>query len=1367
MVSTVKLLVVLLIMASSRLQTPVYKKGKSYEVYRNQVLLWREVTEVDKEKQGIFIYLSLPDDAESKIKERVLDELTIEDLKKSDGLDKLIEIFDKHLKKDDIEDEWSKYNIFDDFSRSDELGIDDYVSEFDSLYNKLKNCKIVIPPQILAFRLLKKANISKDEALLVMSGLDYADKPKMYDQAKKSLKKFKGDGAAGVSGRSCESDVLVARGTRYVPPMFRNSSRQSTPQSQYTPQSQSARWSKPSVMRNRAGLDGRTMRCRGCDSVAHLIRDCPHVPKTSQAHFTDVDEFPESFDETVCLFSVEESHVFLAEATGSIVLDTGCTATVCGDEWLDVYLASLSADQRSSVILKSSNKTFKFGAGASVPSLGVCSIPGTLVGRSVLITTDVVKSGIPLLLSRSAMKRAAVKIDTSTDKAVVFGTEVDLDTTSSGHYSLPIQEREFEVCALELGTKESEKKATLLKLHRQFAHPTTPKLLSLLKDAGISQAQMEESTEILNKVREDCDVCKQFAATPPRPAVCMPMADRFNQKVAMDLKKWDDRWILHLVCMWSRLTLSVFVNRKKPSEIIDKIMRHWVAHFGLMGSIMHDNGGEFSNDEMRAVCSTLNVEVITSAAQSPWQNGLCERVHAVTDTMLLKLTADYPKTAPEILLCWANMARNAMQMWNGFSSYQLVFGINPNVPNVMTDRLPALDARTSTKIFNDHLNALHAARRAFVQSESEERIRRALRCNVRTSEERYVHGDQVYYKRDQSPKWLGPAKVMFQDGKVIFVRHGGIIVRVSPNRIVKRHKSHEERSSDPDCPKRPADVRPVKESDDSASDTQESEEESEATEEDQGKPEEPKAAEEKPTDVPEEKPTESEEPVDPVESVPTLFVPEEVAVQRQSLRLLNKEHDWEVYYSTVSPVHEWQVYMNEVPKNLHDNPECIQAKEEELNKLLMFEVYVEVEDQGQACIGTRWVLTYKGASVKARLVAKGFQEKEKVPSDSPTVAKTARRALMAIAASKDWTITTTDIKSAFLQGKDLEREIYVKPPKEARAARGIVWRLKKTLYGLNDGSRQFYFSVCEFLLACGCKVSSVDPSVFFYFHDEQLVGILVSHVDDFLHAGSDVFEKNVMGPLRERFIAGKVEKTNFRYVGFSVMQSTEGIKLSMDEYVENIVLKKIIPGSDNRPLDKEEKSEYRSLVGRLNWIAQGSRPDKAFDVIELSTKFQAPTLSDMNRAIKVAWKVRDHRSVILFPRLRNYLSLQVYADVSSTMGLVVFDRVFKSTLAAEALALQEGVNESVYLQKLFSEMGLEVSIHAYSDSRSLVEALHSTKLVSDRRLRIDIGALKQSLQREVTAVHWCPGRHQLADVLTKRGADGAALLRAFQTGKCA
>ena len=43
----------------------------------------------------------------------------------------------------------------------------------------------------------------------------------------------------------------------------------------------------------------------------------------------------------------------------------------------------------------------------------------------------------------------------------------------------------------------------------------------------------------------------------------------------------------------------------------------------------------------------------------------------------------------------------------------------------------------------------------------------------------------MFYKREGKEKWLGPGKVVFQDGPVLFVRHGSVFVRVSPNRLCK------------------------------------------------------------------------------------------------------------------------------------------------------------------------------------------------------------------------------------------------------------------------------------------------------------------------------------------------------------------------------------------------------------------------------------------------------------------------------------------------------------------------------------------------------------------------------------------------------
>ena len=67
-------------------------------------------------------------------------------------------------------------------------------------------------------------------------------------------------------------------------------------------------------------------------------------------------------------------------------------------------------------------------------------------------------------------------------------------------------------------------------------------------------------------------------------------------------------------------------------------MQHWIdAGFGVMEGIISDNGVEFCSEETCEVTSLLNLEVCSTAANSPLKNGLHERIQSVTDTMLLNL----------------------------------------------------------------------------------------------------------------------------------------------------------------------------------------------------------------------------------------------------------------------------------------------------------------------------------------------------------------------------------------------------------------------------------------------------------------------------------------------------------------------------------------------------------------------------------------------------------------------------------------------------------------------------------------------------------------------------------------------------------
>ena len=134
-------------------------------------------------------------------------------------------------------------------------------------------------------------------------------------------------------------------------------------------------------------------------------------------------------------------------------------------------------------------------------------------------------------------------------------------------------------------------------------------------------------------------------ATRDRPVVAFPMASQFNQKVCMDLKKWGNRWILHLIDMFSRFSVSVFVERQMAKAVLKKIMQSWTgAVFGIIEGILNENGREFTADEIREVCSILNDTIVAIGAESLFQNGLCECNHAILDNMLKKMLEQHPDT---------------------------------------------------------------------------------------------------------------------------------------------------------------------------------------------------------------------------------------------------------------------------------------------------------------------------------------------------------------------------------------------------------------------------------------------------------------------------------------------------------------------------------------------------------------------------------------------------------------------------------------------------------------------------------------------------------------------------------------------------
>ena len=517
-----------------------------------------------------------------------------------------------------------------------------------------------------------------------------------------------------------------------------------------------------------------------CKSIMHFVRDCPH--KNSEVYETSQTDQKEVFK--VINFSQDEKQVLMTEAVHAAVLDSACSKTVAGKAWKEMYLATLSHQEKKEVKIFPSKTSFKFGAGDPVSAKECMEIPCVIGGLRTTMKTEVVESDIPLLLSKPDMKRMGFKLNMANDTLEVNGKYIELDTTSSGHYYIPLKECTIHVENVNITEMKSskEKEKELKKLHRQFGHPSAQSLKAILKNAEVLDKQSEN---IIDEMNKNCEICKRYKRTPSRPIVSMPMAQQFNDVVAMDLKTYENKYFLHFIDLHTRFSKSKVIRNKNPKTIVDAVATEWIAAgFGPPKKFLVDNGGEFDNEEYRELAEKFNVEICSTAAYSPWSNGICERNHHVVDLCVQKITEEEPDINIEVALAWAVNAKNTMMNHLGYSPIQLVLGQNPNLPSSITNKPPANEEAVSQNIMK-HLNVLHAARRAYTKAEASERIKRALRHNIRTSEEQFHQGEKIFYKRDDCNRWRGPGKVIGQDGKILFIRHGSQLVRVATCRAVK------------------------------------------------------------------------------------------------------------------------------------------------------------------------------------------------------------------------------------------------------------------------------------------------------------------------------------------------------------------------------------------------------------------------------------------------------------------------------------------------------------------------------------------------------------------------------------------------------
>jgi hypothetical protein len=446
-------------------------------------------------------------------------------------------------------------------------------------------------------------------------------------------------------------------------------------------------------------------------------------------------------------------------------------------------------------------------------------------------------------------------------------------------------------------------------------------------------------------------------------------------------------------------------------------------------------------------------------------------------------------------------------------------------------------------------------------------------------------------------------------------------------------------------------------------------------------------------------------------------------------------------------------------------------------------------------IGSKWVYKLKRKAdgtidrYKARLVAKGYNQVEGVDffqTFSPVAKMTTIRTVLVVASIQNWHIHQLDVDNAFLHG-DLDEDVYMQIPQGLPGTTDKqVCKLRKSLYGLKQASRQWYEKLSQFLTSIGYKHMPSDPTLFTKSTNTSFTTLLV-YVDDIVLTGNFITDiLDTKSQLHKTFGIKDIGVLKF-FLGLEVAHSQQGITLCQRKYCLDLLTEtgtleckpSSIPMDPSNRLHHDDSgsypsiTEYRALIGKLLYLTS-TRPDIAFPVQQLSQFLDAPTNAHFKAAHKVLRYLKGNPGTGLFFPRNTSLQLTGFSDADwggcpdsrrSITGYCFFIgqslicwkskkqlTISKSSSEAEYRALASATCELQWLSYLLADLQVHTDKPPalYCDSQS---ALHiaSNPVFHERTKHLDIDChiVREKLQGGLMKLLPISGYNQTADILTK------------------
>ena len=405
---------------------------------------------------------------------------------------------------------------------------------------------------------------------------------------------------------------------------------------------------------------------------------------------------------------------------------------------------------------------------------------------------------------------------------------------------------------------------------------------------------------------------------------------------------------------------------------------------------------------------------------------------------------------------------------------------------------------------------------------------------------------------------------------------------------------------------------------------------------------------------------------------------------------------------------------------------------------------------------------------------------------------------MALVAHFDMELHQMDVKTAFLNG-DLNEIIFMAQP-EGFAIKGkehMGCKLKKSIYGLKQASRQWNLKFDEIIKKFGFKENDVDSCIYVKVKGGKLI-ILVLYVDDILLACND---KNMLHETKN-FLSSNFDMKDLgdaSYVlGIEIHRDrAQGVLgLSQKAYIEKMLKRYNMDKCNTSPvpiqmgdkfsqaqcpkndLERERMNNvpYASAVGSLMYAQVCTRPDLAFATGVFSRYQSNPGWAHwvgVKKALRYCQGTKDY---MLTYRRSDNLEVVGYSDadfagckdsMTSTSGYIFTfacgaiswksskqSVTASSTMQAEFMACYEATGQAVWLKNFILGLRVVGSISKpltlyYDNQPAVIYASNNKSCGAAKHIEIKYHVVKDRIQDRTIDVKYLDTRLMLADPLTK------------------